>query len=279
MWRETFHRIPWPQAFLHKSSSEVLREQLVDRPTIKTTVARRYCLQRTTSELRGAFIWRAGATMIYQSLNLPVLRMVPTSSRRVLDIGCGGGMMGAWLKEHRGCEVTGITNSDAEAEAARRCLDRVIVADLNHLELDDRDRFDCVICSHVLEHLIEPQHLLRSLQSVLSPVGMLVVALPNVTFWRQRLLLLGGRFAYTDGGIMDRTHLRFFDWEGARALLESSGFDVERRFATGSVPGSRHFGPTLARRIDSVGLSRMPGLFGFQFVLRGQPTCGERNAI
>ena len=216
--------------------------------------------------------------MIYQSLNLPVLGMVPTSSRRVLDIGCGGGMMGAWLKQHHGCEVTGITHSDVEAEAARRCLDRVIVADLNCFDPDVLDRFDCVICSHVLEHLVEPQELLRSLRSVLSPRGTLVVALPNVTFWRQRLQLLRGRFAYTDGGIMDRTHLRFFDWKGAGALLESSGFGVERRFATGSVPGSRHFGPSLARRIDNIGLSRMPGLFGFQFVLRGQPAFAEGNA-
>lgn len=217
--------------------------------------------------------------MIYQSLNLAVLELVPTSSRRVLDIGCGGGMMGAWLKHHRGCEVTGVTHSEAEAETARRCLDSVIVADLNRFEPKALGAFDCVICSHVLEHLVEPQQLLRSLRPMLSPQGTLVVALPNVTFWRQRLLLLGGRFAYTDGGIMDRSHLRFFDWAGAGALLESSGFGIERRLATGSVPGSRHFGPTLARRIDSVGLSRMPGLFGFQFVLRGQPTCVEGKAV
>lgn len=40
-------------------------------------------------------------------------------------------------------------------------------------------------------------------------------------------LFLRGRWHYTDQGILDRTHLRFFDEQGARALFDNTGLTVE----------------------------------------------------
>ena len=214
---------------------------------------------------------RPASALVYESLNSAVLDTIPSSARRVLDIGCGAGTMGAWLKEHRDCSVTGVTHSAEEAERAARRLDQVVLADLDHFEADALGSFDCVLCSHVLEHLVEPHSLLAKLRPLISSDGSLVVALPNVLFWRQRLAFLGGRFEYSDGGIMDRTHLRFFDWHSAARLIEDSGFAIERRDATGSLPGSRHLGGAVSRRLDALALARAPGLFGFQFVFRAMP--------
>ena len=56
--------------------------------------------------------------------------------------------------------------------------------------------------------------------------------MPNVANITVRLALLLGRFDYTERGILDRTHLRFFTWRSARALLEENGWDIAEQKAT-----------------------------------------------
>src|SRR5437868_1086730 len=133
----------------------------------------------------------------YGALNQPVLSAVPQIARRVLDVGCGTGSLGRAVKARQQTEVVGVTYSEAEAEKARPNLDQVVVADLNEFDPLPLGRFDCVICSHVFEHLLWPDVLLRSLRPCLGSAGRLVVALPNVLAWRQRLRFLLGRFRYT----------------------------------------------------------------------------------
>lgn len=208
--------------------------------------------------------------MIYQSINQAVFQRIPPGTRTLLDIGCGGGVFGAAAKAALSCNVVGVTYSEAEARQARLRLDRVEVADLNTCDLAALGEFDCVVCSHVLEHLHEPRQVLSRLRACLKADGTLLVALPNVLFWKQRLEFLRGRFRYTEGGLMDRTHVRFFDWDSAAQLVEDAGFAVRERCADGGVPLSSRLGPALSKAIDRHGLARFPGVFGFQFVLRCQ---------
>jgi hypothetical protein len=97
-----------------------------------------------------------------------------------------------------------------------------------------------------------------------------VVALPNALLWRQRLTFLRGRFRYTEGGIMDSTHVKFFDWVTARELVERAGYHILDAVAEGGFPGTRLLPPFLgriARRVDRAALEAYPGLFGVQFVI------------
>jgi SAM-dependent methyltransferase len=209
----------------------------------------------------------APPSLVYQSVNQAVLDSIPPHALSVLDIGCGGGLFGAALKASRSCTVLGVTFSEAEAELARARLDRVEVADLNSVDPAFLGRHDCIICSHVLEHLHDPRRLLLALQACLAPCGTLVVALPNVLHWKQRLQFARGQFRYTEGGLMDHTHYRFFDWFTAAELLQQAGYRIESRRADGNLPLSRWLGTALCRRADRTALSLLPGLFGTQFVL------------
>lgn len=209
--------------------------------------------------------------MIYQSINQAVFRRIPVGTGRLLDVGCGGGVFGAAVKAALRCTVVGVTHSDAEAEQARQRLDRVEVADLNHCDPAAFGLFDCIVCSHVLEHLADPQRVLSRLHDCLLPGGTLLVALPNVLFWKQRMQFLRGRFRYTDGGLMDRTHVRFFDWDSAASLVRAAGFEIRERAADGVFPLSRAFGRPLSSLINRRALAHFPGVFGVQFVLSGAP--------
>ena len=212
--------------------------------------------------------------MLYHALNLPVLKAVPASAKNVLDLGCGTGNFAAALKERGAVEIVGVTYSEAEAAQAAGKVDRVLVEDLDtFVPPADFGVFDAVICSHILEHLAQPRRLLRLLHRLMSPGATLIVALPNVLHWKNRLRLFAGDFKYTDGGIMDTTHARFYDWDTARALITESGFVLSSALAEGNLPMPfirRLLPRSLAEGFDRSATAACPGLFGAQFVLVAQ---------
>jgi SAM-dependent methyltransferase len=207
------------------------------------------------------------SALTYGSVNPGVLSRVPSECRRILDVGCGIGVLGSALKAgHPDRFVAGITHSELEAERARELLDQVVIADLETCDFRNLGEFDCVICSHVLEHLRNPTEVLARLRAVLAADGVILIALPNVLHWRQRLQFLLGRFRYTEGGLMDNTHVVFFDWVTARSLVDRAGLRLSACASEGGFPGSRFLG-TMGHVLDAVSLRLAPGLMGTQFVL------------
>jgi hypothetical protein len=72
----------------------------------------------------------------------------------------------------------------------------MVVGNVEQLDLAEAfgdKRFDVVLCLDVLEHLVEPLDTLRRLKDLLTPSGILVASIPNVTHAAVRLQLLGGR--------------------------------------------------------------------------------------
>lgn len=150
--------------------------------------------------------------------------LVPDGSR-VLDIGTADGSVARALAE-RGCRVWGIeVNADAAAAAGRWC-DRVIVGDVERLDWQasmDGQVFDVVLLLDVLEHLRDPLQTLRRAVSYLAPGGRIVASIPNVAHAAVRLQLLDGRFERTDIGLLDRTHVQFFDRLSIDRLFTDAG--------------------------------------------------------
>ena len=182
---------------------------------------------------------------------------VPANSR-VLDLGVADGSVAAILKG-MGCEVWGVELEKEAAEAARAVCDEVVVADLNTFEFAEQlegQRFDVVLMLDILEHLSDPAAVLGRVKAVVADGGWGIISLPNVAHASVRLALLKGRFRYTEMGLLDRTHLRFFDRAGVDGLLEQAGwgmFDmvrVTRRLGTTEIPVD-DVDPVLAADLES----------------------------
>jgi len=212
---------------------------------------------------------------MYQNAgNLPLLNMITVAPGTALDIGCGAGDSARHLSE-RGWRITGITISAAEAEAARRFCERIIVADCDQgLPATVAGPFDLILISHLLEHLRHPDRLLNDCHSRLAVNGLIVVALPNVLHYHQRFQYLLGKFRYADAGILDETHLRFYTFDTAKELMSNSGFTVTTASVEGTLPWwkTRRLVPAgLRRRIDCAACRRWPGLFGHQMMFIAKP--------
>lgn len=145
--------------------------------------------------------------------------------RSVLELGCAFGVMTEALRA-QGCRVTGVEFDKDNAKEAVRFAERVIVADLEQPESLDElagQRFDVVLAGDVLEHVRDPLPVLKRAVRLLADDGYVVISIPNVAHGSVRLSLLEGRWDYTEEGLLDQTHLRFFTRTSFEELLVAAG--------------------------------------------------------
>lgn len=150
-----------------------------------------------------------------------LMELVGPAPRRVLDVGCGTGELGAALRD-RGHHVTGV-----DLRPPERALDEFVCSDpLRDLGLAARRRFHVVVLSEILPYAPDPMALLREVTSHLEPRGTVLVSVPNAVHWSVRAQILLGRFDYMNKGILDRGHLRFFTKTTAERLFGEAGLRI-----------------------------------------------------
>ncbi len=157
-----------------------------------------------------------------------MLRYIPREARRILEIGCGEGNFAAHLKKDLSAEVWGIEYDAGQAEVARKKLDRVFSGDVVMFlaELPPH-YFDVIVCNDVLEHLTDPYSVLTHLKNNLTPTGRVVSSLPNIRFFRNFFdFVFHKNWDYTDNGIMDKTHYRFFTVKSIPKMYNALGYEV-----------------------------------------------------
>jgi 2-polyprenyl-3-methyl-5-hydroxy-6-metoxy-1,4-benzoquinol methylase len=208
----------------------------------------------------------------YENPREDVQAVVPPDARRILDIGCSSGAVGAALKARQDAEVVGVEIDPAYAADAEERLDRVMVADVEEMfggpDPPDLGEFDCLVAADVLEHLRDPWLVLRQAVRLVRPGGSAVVSLPNVRFW-DMFWQVGKRATWPqhDHGLFDRTHLRFFTVWDARGLLDQAGLDVVEvapQYRLRREPSSFDRRLRILDRTKNLG-----AFFAFQYVLRG----------
>jgi 2-polyprenyl-3-methyl-5-hydroxy-6-metoxy-1,4-benzoquinol methylase len=190
---------------------------------------------------------------------------------RIFEGGVSSGYLSRRFVES-GRIVDGVEIDPEAARQAREICDKVWVGDLEKMNCDEFGQYDLILFGDVLEHLVDPVAVLRRLREHLNPPGVLVASIPNVANWSMRLRLLAGRFDYTDRGLLDRTHLRFFTKRTAVRLIEDGGFTVTRCQAAVPVPLlTRAPLSWLAYRLGNL----WPGLCAYTFVITAVPHAAD----
>jgi len=192
------------------------------------------------------------------------------NGRRVLDIGCGYGHIGIFLAQHD-FDVTGVDFPDTAHSPEMK----FVPADLDRGLLPALDgSFDYIICADVLEHLRDPFCMLVECRKVLAPGGVLIASLPNSGHAYFRYQILRGRFPQEDRGLFDRTHLRFYTWDGWVELLARAGFAIQTLRCSGTPFSEAYPHLPLVHVLEWLSFTSAriwKRLFAYQFVVRAVP--------
>jgi len=172
--------------------------------------------------------------------------------KKVMDVGCSRGYLAAKFKE-KGCFVLGIESDPQSALIAKEFCDELVTGDVEQLDKlkYPENYFDVIVFADVLEHLKHPENVLINLKKYLKKDGRIIASLPNIARIDIRMKLLLGKFDYEEGGILDKTHLRFFTLKNAKKLFINCGLNIESIAFTASASRFKIF----------------PELLAFQFVI------------
>jgi len=164
----------------------------------------------------------------FSNVRKDIVSLIPANpQQKLLEIGAGGGNTLVYIKQNNlAAEVMGIELMEiAGSNQRHELIDKFQVANIEQEDIDAQEEyFDVIICADVLEHLVDPWSTVRKMERHLKKGGVLIASLPNIrewkTLWR---ILFKGNFEYDPaGGIMDKTHLRFFCKKNILQLLSTS---------------------------------------------------------
>lgn len=203
--------------------------------------------------------------------------LIEARGRRILDVGCGAGALSADLRRAGARHLAGIELDPVAAAAARDVVDVLVEGSVLDAPLPFQEgEFDYLIFADVLEHLPDPDRALERLLPFLSFDGRVIVSVPNMRFYTVLLRLIGGRWAYTDSGVRDRTHLRVFTRFSLQQMLQRHGLEIERMkrnyrlFEDQSRIGRKG---ALASRLAraTIAPALFPDLMAYQYVVLAHP--------
>ncbi|MDB5349032.1 MAG: putative methyltransferase [Planctomycetota bacterium] len=160
-----------------------------------------------------------------------IFDLLPPETAQVLDVGCGPGVQ--FLGQVSRREFTGL-------DVAREALDRAEANGYTTIQHDistglpvEDARFDLVVMTDILEHVVDPLGLIKEAHRALRPGGHALISVPNHFYLANRLRILRGKGlilpwsnhqVYQD---FDYFHLRFFRFDSLCSMMDAGGFDVE----------------------------------------------------
>jgi 2-polyprenyl-3-methyl-5-hydroxy-6-metoxy-1,4-benzoquinol methylase len=211
-----------------------------------------------------------GKSDVYYAQQRPeMLEFIPQKVSTVLEVGCGSGEFAESIKKNRTNSIVwGIEPSKEAADAASRKVDNVVwgMFEADSPALKGK-RFDCIVFNDVLEHLPDPETVLRDCRRYLTESGCVVASIPNILFFYEiTKILIEEDWEYKEHGILDNTHLRFFTRKSIIRMFESVGYDVEL------IKGINGFAGKKYKIANFLTMGRLKDWKYLQFAVRARPS-------
>ena len=158
-----------------------------------------------------------------------MLKFIPKNANRILEIGCGQANFSSQLLKD-GVEIWGVEPDVNAADIASTRLFKVLKGTLDDTINDlPNNYFDVIIMNDVLEHLLYPWEDLKKLKHKLSKNGVTVSSIPNVRYSKNIFKMIFKKdWKYTESGILDNTHFRFFTKKSIKRMHKESGLAIQK---------------------------------------------------
>jgi 2-polyprenyl-3-methyl-5-hydroxy-6-metoxy-1,4-benzoquinol methylase len=164
----------------------------------------------------------------FSNVRRDIISLIPDKpDQKILEVGAGAGHTLLYIKENQiasevmGVELMKMPGSHQEHPS----IDKFQIANIEQEDIQaEEGYFDVILCPDVLEHLVDPWLAIEKIARHLKKDGLLIVSIPNLREWRTIVnIVFKGEFTYQpEGGIMDRTHLRFFCKKNVYQLLSTT---------------------------------------------------------
>ncbi len=149
-----------------------------------------------------------------------------TGNKKILDIGCGEGYLGAAIAKNNNY-IVGVDISRKSVEKAKIILNDAVVLDIQEQKVPYPNKyFDVIVITEVIEHLLVPEKVLEEASRLLKDDGFMIITTPNFLLFSNRIKILFGKFEYTKSGFFDRGHIHFFHINSFEKMLKQTELKV-----------------------------------------------------
>lgn len=164
----------------------------------------------------------------YANTRQEILELIPDHCKILLDVGCGEGNFGKLFKQQRSNAIAwGVEPVTEVVAKANKNLDRVIHGYFDENSNIPDSYFDIITFNDSLEHFPEPYTPLFLAKKLIKPDGLIITSIPNFRYLDNiKHILFEKDFKYTDEGILDKTHLRFFTLKSMKRLFNDTGLEI-----------------------------------------------------
>lgn len=159
----------------------------------------------------------------------PVIFSWIPKGAKVLDVGCGDGVLGERLRKEKNCTVYGLDLDEVGVEEAKRRGVKAKVWDADEGLPFKTNQFDIAICNELLELVRKPDLVVSEVARVGKTA---IVEFPNFAFWFYRLELLWGRFphfALYGHKWWETQMIKFFSYSDFLRLPSMQHLTIKRR--------------------------------------------------
>ena len=155
-----------------------------------------------------------------------IIEFIPKNYNKILEIGCSEGNFRKNLSPN--CEYWGVETNLESGRIASKKINKLIKGDFFkiHNQLPD-NYFDLVICNDVIEHFEDYNLFFDTIRKKMTDNAFIIGSIPNVRYVTNLYnLIFLKNWEYTNEGILDKTHLRFFTKKTLIDTFSKNGFNI-----------------------------------------------------
>ena len=163
----------------------------------------------------------------FNGIREDIVFLIPKDAKIILEIGCGNGEFAKHFPTN--CEYWGVEPNILASEIAQKNLNTVLNGKLEDIFYLIPDRyFDLIVCNDVIEHMENHEWFFNKIkQKLKNNKSILIGSVPNVRHIINLYnLIIRKEWTYTESGILDRTHLRFFTEKSLKQTIILNNFEI-----------------------------------------------------